>query len=154
MADRQHVIFRPNGDVVAVTAVQYHERQLGFYSMFSHVDGWLVREYLPTFEWPEPPYVLIQHEAPRREYKVMRGQWLAVSESGEVWVLDGEPPVIVGVELRDCWCREEACRYRHWHSGSMPTHRRGTECPPPTSGQVRDVYSRDGMTGPWAEVTT
>jgi hypothetical protein len=31
----------------------------------------------------------------------------------------------------DPWCREEPCRYRHWRSGPMPTHRRGSECPTP-----------------------
>lgn len=29
----------------------------------------------------------------------------------------------------DEYCRREDCRYRHWRSGPMPTHRRGTECP-------------------------
>lgn len=29
------------------------------------------------------------------------------------------------------WCYEELCRWRHWRSGSMPTHRRGGACPEP-----------------------
>lgn len=37
------------------------------------------------------------------------------------------------VEPADEWCREESCRYRHWRSGSMPTHKRGSECPPVSS---------------------
>lgn len=32
----------------------------------------------------------------------------------------------------DEWCREERCEYRHWASGSMPTHKRGHRCPAPT----------------------
>jgi hypothetical protein len=32
----------------------------------------------------------------------------------------------------DEWCREETCRYRHWRSGSIPTHTRGTNCPAPS----------------------
>ncbi|MGH4000245.1 MAG: hypothetical protein ACRDTJ_22610 [Pseudonocardiaceae bacterium] len=31
----------------------------------------------------------------------------------------------------DPWCREESCTWRHWRSGSMPTHRRGDDCPTP-----------------------
>lgn len=31
----------------------------------------------------------------------------------------------------DEWCREESCQHRHWGSGSMPTHRRGADCPEP-----------------------
>jgi len=34
------------------------------------------------------------------------------------------------VEREDPYCREENCEYRHWTSGSMPTHRRGSKCPP------------------------
>ena len=29
----------------------------------------------------------------------------------------------------DQWCRSETCRYRHWTSGSMPTHKMGHDCP-------------------------
>ena len=38
--------------------------------------------------------------------------------------------------VEDVWCRNETCRYRHWTSGSMPTHKIGHDCPPqehPTS---------------------
>lgn len=35
-----------------------------------------------------------------------------------------------GGEREDEWCREESCRWRHWRSGDMPTHRRGSDCPP------------------------
>ena len=38
-----------------------------------------------------------------------------------------------GVSETDEWCREESCQYRHWRSGSMPTHRRGAGCPQPKS---------------------
>lgn len=31
----------------------------------------------------------------------------------------------------DPWCREESCEYRHWTSGDMPTHKRGSTCPAP-----------------------
>jgi hypothetical protein len=34
----------------------------------------------------------------------------------------------------DEWCRREDCRHRHWRSGSMPTHRRGTDCPSTDDG--------------------
>lgn len=34
----------------------------------------------------------------------------------------------------DPYCREEACQYRHWTSGTMPTHRRGAGCPEPQPG--------------------
>lgn len=27
------------------------------------------------------------------------------------------------------WCMREDCRHRNWRSGSMPTHRRGDDCP-------------------------
>lgn len=27
------------------------------------------------------------------------------------------------------WCYAENCRYRHWRSGDMPTHRKGEHCP-------------------------
>lgn len=47
-------------------------------------------------------------------------------------------------------CMEESCRYRHWRSGSMPTHTRGADCPPlvpepPTDDEtlsIEDVYER------------
>lgn len=42
-------------------------------------------------------------------------------------------------EPQDEWCREETCRYRHWRSGSMPTHKRGSDCPPVSQ---RDVEAR------------
>ncbi|AXQ63931.1 hypothetical protein SEA_HORUS_79 [Gordonia phage Horus] len=38
----------------------------------------------------------------------------------------------------DEWCREESCRYRHWRSGDMPTHRRGEHCPPVTPEATAD----------------
>lgn len=31
----------------------------------------------------------------------------------------------------DDWCRDENCTWRNWRSGSMPTHRRGKDCPAP-----------------------
>lgn len=34
------------------------------------------------------------------------------------------------------WCMEERCRHRHWRSGSMPTHRRGEDCPPTAREQI------------------
>ena len=34
------------------------------------------------------------------------------------------PPIEV-----DEWCREPDCRWRHWRSGDMPTHKRGGDCP-------------------------
>lgn len=40
----------------------------------------------------------------------------------------------------DPWCREESCRYRHWRSGSMPTHERGTTCPPVTEPTGTSPY--------------
>jgi len=33
-------------------------------------------------------------------------------------------------EQEDPYCREENCEFRHWTSGSMPTHQRGPSCPP------------------------
>lgn len=33
----------------------------------------------------------------------------------------------------DPYCREERCEFRHWTSGSMPTHKRGRSCPAPLS---------------------
>ena len=41
--------------------------------------------------------------------------------------------------IADEWCRKESCRYRHWRSGSMPTHKRGSECPPPSAPEAREV---------------
>lgn len=35
----------------------------------------------------------------------------------------------VSLPAEDEWCREESCQYRHWRSGSMPTHKRGAGCP-------------------------
>lgn len=45
-----------------------------------------------------------------------------------------QPPLkgAVASDQEDPWCREERCRHRHWRSGSMPTHRRGADCPPTT----------------------
>lgn len=31
--------------------------------------------------------------------------------------------------MNDTYCHDEHCQHRHWTSGSMPTHRRGTDCP-------------------------
>lgn len=30
----------------------------------------------------------------------------------------------------DEWCMAKNCQWLHWRSGSLPTHRRGSECPP------------------------
>jgi hypothetical protein len=32
------------------------------------------------------------------------------------------------------WCRSEKCQWRHWRSGSVPTHKRGADCPTEVSG--------------------
>jgi hypothetical protein len=39
--------------------------------------------------------------------------------------------VPVEPQRADEWCREESCQHRHWRSGSMPTHKRGRDCPEP-----------------------
>lgn len=42
------------------------------------------------------------------------------------------------------WCYEESCAHRHWRSGSMPTHRRGTSCPTPASADTgQDDWRED-----------
>lgn len=35
---------------------------------------------------------------------------------------------LIRERLSEEWCMEESCRYRHWRSGSMPTHKRGSDC--------------------------
>ena len=37
----------------------------------------------------------------------------------------------------DPWCREENCEWRNWRSGSMPTHKRGRDCPPAQVVRIR-----------------
>lgn len=46
--------------------------------------------------------------------------------------------------MSDEYCFSEKCQYRHWRSGSMPTHRKGDGCPKPhtpTTGEVEDDYA-------------
>lgn len=38
------------------------------------------------------------------------------------------------------WCMEERCQHRHWRSGSMPTHRRGEDCPPTAHEKVAQAW--------------
>lgn len=43
-------------------------------------------------------------------------------------------------EINDgTWCFAEHCRYRHWRSGSMPTHQRGEHCPERRQLRVPDA---------------
>lgn len=47
--------------------------------------------------------------------------------------------------MSDEYCFAEHCRYRHWQSGSMPTHRRGDTCPKeytPARDMVLEGYAR------------
>lgn len=48
-------------------------------------------------------------------------------------LLDAKHQLALDREPEDEWCREENCQYRHWVSGDMPTHKRGSTCPPRTS---------------------
>ena len=45
------------------------------------------------------------------------------------FLLDVKHQMALDRPADDEWCREEECRYRHWRSGGMPTHKRGRECP-------------------------
>lgn len=58
-------------------------------------------------------------------------------------------------EERDEWCREESCQYRHWRSGGMPTHRRGTGCPAESEDHAATVTGETRLTHPeaWAPYT-
>lgn len=59
--------------------------------------------------------------------------------------------------MSDEYCFAEHCRYRHWQSGSMPTHRKGDGCPKeytPSTDEVRDVFASDEfgeLKDRWAE---
>jgi hypothetical protein len=39
------------------------------------------------------------------------------------------PWVVAATPEPDEWCMDEKCDHRHWRSGSMPTHKRGAQCP-------------------------
>ena len=47
----------------------------------------------------------------------------------------------------DQWCRSETCRYRHWTSGSVPTHKIGHDCP---TEQGREIEASTPPTEPTA----
>ena len=48
-----------------------------------------------------------------------------------IWMLDRDFEALIAQleAVRDEWCHEESCRYRRWRSGSIPTHKRGGDCP-------------------------
>lgn len=58
----------------------------------------------------------------------------------------------------DPWCRDESCRHRTWRSGTMPTHRRGDDCPAPPSDDSADALfidaAREAMRTPPSEADT
>ena len=135
MTERNHVIFRPNGDVVAVKALKWDGTRDAAHVIQAALSDGGGR----IAHWPS----------------MVTGQWLAVSESGEVWVLDSEPVWVTHYEWTWGWATEDA---PSWLAkvvrGSFDARPFiGSESIAPVTRYRRAVMSKPGMTGPWVEVT-
>lgn len=82
---KQYVVFRLNGEVVPVKAVQYEPVDPDDLTPVSYrLNG-------HSFTVSHDRVLDAKHHWESAALWVRPGQWLAVSESGEVWVLDDEP---------------------------------------------------------------
>lgn len=132
---RNYVIFRPNGEVVQVNAVQY-----------DGTNDDQVREAHPRCLWPAQ---LVAVGIP-----FMRpGQWLAVSATGEVWVLDDEPVYAVDYEYGVHHVGAETDPHLLAHQSEHHARTDYETCGMFCALVRRAVFSRDGFTGPWVEVS-